>query len=402
MALSSFVGSFTVPAATGNKAVTGVGFQPKAVLFWADRRSADGASGSATSNADMLAFIGAATDSTHRGAFSQGDDFTNTNCSAITTQCIRLNSVTGTAQYAADFVSMDADGFTVNFATANATAYVINFLALGGADLTNAIVLNTTSPAGTGNQATTGAGFQPTAAIFFGGITATSGGTDPGLVMGAASSTTSRWTNTWNFFGTSNSYQRTAKCFARLTAGGATVNCECDLASFDADGLTLNWSTASTGSTVFMLLLKGGQFKAGSLSQKTSTGTQATTGVGFQPTGLLLGSFCRVASASVVTTTPSMQMVGAASGTTARAATYFGDGADGVAELVRTQVYTVRSDAASPTLTAAADLSSFDADGFTLNFGTADATAREIGYFSAGSNAGAGASPNRTLLGVGV
>jgi hypothetical protein len=43
--------------------------------------------------------------------------------------------------------------------------------------------------------------------------------------------------------------------------------------------------------------------------------------------------------------------------------------------------------AGSPTTNAVADLVSFDADGFTLNWTTADATAREILYLAFGSTA---------------
>jgi hypothetical protein len=46
------------------------------------------------------------------------------------------------------------------------------------------------------------------------------------------------------------------------------------------------------------LALKGGSFKAGVETQATSTGTKATTGVGFKPSGLLLFGSNRAHSAS--------------------------------------------------------------------------------------------------------
>jgi hypothetical protein len=54
------------------------------------------------------------------------------------------------------------------------------------------------------------------------------------------------------------------------------------------------------------------------------------------------------------------------------------------------------------TTDAEADLNSFDADGFTLNWSTADATAREFIYLAFGSDAGAPAATPRMLASTGV
>src|SRR5207244_5441114 len=65
-----------------------------------------------------------------------------------------------TITLALDFVSNNADGFTVNVVTADATSRRVFYLALGG--LTNAVVGNYQTPATTtGNQTITGLGFQP-------------------------------------------------------------------------------------------------------------------------------------------------------------------------------------------------------------------------------------------------
>ena len=398
MALSTFVGSFTVPTVTGNKATTGVGFAPKAMFFWGNRRATDAATGSNTNNQDQPYYFGMATVNAsvvHQGVSPIGDDFVSTQVETITTACILDWNHTPTTNYQADFISMDADGFTVHFSTANATAYVINFLALGGSDMENAIVLSQTSPAGTGNQATTGAGFVPTAIIFVTGVTASSSLAASAFV-GAASATTQRWMTAWDFSSTSNCYQRTVKVVGRWN--GASIGAEADLVSFDADGFTLNWSTAATGSTILALCLRGGQYRAGTITQKTSSGTQATAGVGFKPTGLMFATFGYAAQSTVHTTAPSRQMVGAVSDTTHRAVVYLGDGSFGVTDLDRTKCYTIQSDAASPTTTAAADLNqAFDADGFTLNYTTADATSREILYLAFGSNNDVPPSPSLVM-----
>jgi hypothetical protein len=388
VALSCFVGSFTVPAATGNLPVTGVGFQPKAVLFFGNHRSSDAATQSASQDTDMPYYLGMATSSTARGVVDVQDDYSAAGTAAATsTQCIRNRNAAGTVQFAADFVSMDADGFTVNFATANATAYVVNYIALGGADLTNVAVKSFTAATATGNQASTGVGFVPDAMILVGSETTFTVG---GVQIGMVTSTSARGA-LGNSVGSVNAnYQRTALAYAQPTGTSTTVARAADLVSFDSDGFTLNWTTVqASGPTIYALCLKGGSFKAGNFTQKTSTGSQGTTGVGFQPKGLLMASSLKVASAAVTTARMAVH-VGAGSSSSARGAINHLNGGTGVAELVRTQIYTARQDNATPTLNSAADLTSLDADGFTLNYGTADATAREILYLAFGNAAAAG------------
>lgn len=388
MALSCFVGSFTVPAATGNQSTTGVGFQPKAILFFGNRRSSDAATQNGAANADMPHFIGMATSSSSRGVVDCQDDYSSVASAAPTgTQCIRLRNAAGTVQYAADFVSMDADGFTVNWATANATAYVINYMAFGGTDLTNVAVKSFSSATSTGNQATTGVGFQPDALVLVGSETVYGVGC---VALGFVSGTSARGGLGNAYDGGLSQYQRTVKAYAVPRGSSTTVGLEADLTSFDSDGFTLNWGTVqAAGRTIYALCFKGGQFKSYSFTQKTSTGSQGYTGVGFQPTGVLMGGTLRAAGTTVTTARLALY-VGAGSGSSARGAINYLNGGTGVAELIRTKIYTARQDNATPTLNAAADLTSLDADGFTLNYSTADATAREVLAMAFGSAAGGG------------
>lgn len=378
MALQCFVGSFAVPA-TGSKSVTGVGFQPKAVLFFANRKSADGATASAVSNLDMpMTLLGMAVSSSARGVTYTTDDFTGGNPTISATQCIRVESTTPAAViYAADFTSMDADGFTVNFST-GVLNDLVNFVALGGSDLSNVFLKSYTSPTSTGANAQTGVGFKPDALILIGGRTDSEG-------FGVVSSATARGSNSSDFNSSVARYQRTDKAYVEYQ--GATKRLEADFTSFDSDGFTLNFSTVNAStSTLLALCLKGGQFKAGSFLQRTSNGNLVTTGVGFTPVGLLISSVLKTA-ATTVDTGRICKMMGAASGTAARGTTMYGDFNDGVAGLDRTKVYKSLADDGTPTVQASADLASFDADGFTLNFGVTDATARESIYLAFGSAA---------------
>src|SRR5215467_2320173 len=106
-AVSTKAGSFAANTVTGNQAVTGVGFQPKAVLLFSTGATATGdvapAAISGTYN------IGFATDSTHRAALSLFDTGYGHSNAAI-----QYLADQGSPPVA-DFVSMDAGGFTINW-----------------------------------------------------------------------------------------------------------------------------------------------------------------------------------------------------------------------------------------------------------------------------------------------
>jgi hypothetical protein len=386
MAISAFVGSFTVPASTGNQSTTGVGFQPKVVFFWGNGYTADGDTAGPTSRVLASPYWGFGLSSSSRVAMTEGDDgVTANNTATDATKCLKRISGSTTI-FAADLVSLDADGFTVNFTTANASAFVINYLALGGADLSSVFLKSFTSASATGNQATTGVGFQP----------------DVIWLMGADNSASNNSTNIG--FGKSSSARATSSQAANATTGGCvqkttkvytnldgsnSIRCEADLVTLDSDGFTLNWTTANANThTIYALCLKGPSLAVGSFTQKTSTGSQSTTGVGFLPKAMTVVSAGLTAGAAIAGHQD--VMTAAASSTTQRAVVEYEAGNKSVSLLNRALIYRIDSDTGSEpggTVLGSADLTSFDADGFTLNYGTSDATAREVIYLALGDAA---------------
>lgn len=107
------VGTFQCPAATGNLAVTGVGFKPGLVEFTATLTS--------TSFASMgHGAMDASGNQWHQSAIygntpNQRSDYTSTACIA------QVQNLGGAVAYyfAAGYVSMDSDGFTINFTAVN-------------------------------------------------------------------------------------------------------------------------------------------------------------------------------------------------------------------------------------------------------------------------------------------
>jgi hypothetical protein len=395
MALQVKKGTFTAPTVTGNFAVTGVGFQGKALILWGNRN----ANNTLASNSGFG--YGFAATSLQRGTSS----FNASNAVTATTthnerygmlnRAYTISSATlGLAAAKADFVSWDTDGFTLNFTVAG-TALQIHYIVLGGTDLTNAFVGSFTEPIVTGNLGITGVGFRPDLVL----TTAWSQGDNVNAAslnynMSAFASTTKRGalaitsqdvTSPTN----ANSYERNDKAIVSLNSVG-TLRTEADFVSMDTDGFTLNYSTTvgSGAQPVVYLALKGGKYWVGSDTQKTSTGTQAKTGVGFTPTGLLAFGGNK-ATATTIDATLAKLTVGGSDGTTQGAT--FNEDVDNQTTSVAAQVSDttkVLKHATSPsTVNAEASVSSFDSDGYTLNWSTADATAREFIVIAFGSTA---------------
>lgn len=398
MAFSTKAGSFVLNTVTGAQAVTGVGFTPKVVLFFMTIEAADtddfGASGTMA--------IGIGVSATARATIARAQGGASaTRTSAVNT--LVIYSTGGVDIGTADLTSLDADGFTINWSTAPAAAWVVNYIALGGSDLTNVVLKQITAPAATGNQASTGVGFQPDALILISaGLTtaSTTSATHAILGLGLAKSSSAQGTTSTVDI---SRIESTSSALITYSAG-STKTLDAALTSLDSDGFTLNFGTTTSGAVIWVLCLKGGSYAVGAETQKTSTGTKAKTGVGFTPTGILLASVGNTAAAAVDTTTAT-QLIGAASGATVRGYIWVGDKTAAVDARALNRANLIASYVPSNTslpATSQADLSSFDSDGFTLNWTTADATAREFIFMAFGNTLATSINPvAMALMGIG-
>lgn len=390
MSLSYKVGSFSAASATGNHVITGVGFQPKALMFFVVPRTGDG------SNSGCSLGIGAAVSSTQRGAaFFNSSDAAATSTVTIMQRgdaCIVRASNTAVI-YRADLVSMDSDGFTLNTVTADANTRTIVYLALGGTDVADVAVGNFQAPSSAGNQDVS-LSFEPDTVLFFGcSLSATlstvQSNQNAHFGIGVANSASER-----GYFASydehNNATNAVCKRKQRQDAAYEIIGASASLAKFDyvqknvGGGFRINWSAVDAAQPyVFYLAIKGPKLKLKSFTQPTgATGSQATTGVGFLPRALLLLSHNRDASANIE---DHLRLsVGLAVSSTERAALWAGD--QNAQATQWTNVYLDSTKAiklltetsTNPTLNAEADLVSMDSDGFTLNWSTIDATAREI------------------------
>jgi len=379
--------------------VSGLGFQPKVVIFLGSKQTATG------QGAHVQLGIGAATSSTARGCVSARARDAQTTSSATSrandTSCwsVMLDGSSSVAGVL-DFVSMDSDGFTVVPDTAFGTSYSVTYLALGGTSLTNAIVLPSTLASGTGNQSFTGAGFQPDCVLALATkATSFSVGSGSGMLsVGVATSSTSRacvsaLTDDADASGSnSRSILRSDRFLVFPDVGADTISQTIDFVSMDTDGLTISTSANTTLNKIIFICLKGASAKVGTVAANTSTGTAATSSVGFKPSALLLASTNATTSTQTAVNTGFEFMLGVASAPTERGSIW-GIDEDALTTTDNQSRYDTGGlwiDYAGSTgfaIEGEAELSSFDSDGFTLDTVDAFPAANLAIYLALGPSA---------------
>ena len=393
MALLTKVGSVEAPIATGTFTISGVGFQGKIVIFWMTR-----AAGGGFSAENRIAF-GAAKSSTERYCVTCATEDAADGLGAIsgrrmTQSAIALQTGGGSVVFEADFSSWTTDGFVLNCTTAApVTGWQIHYMVLGGDDLTHSAIQVQNFPTTTGNQSHTGIGFKPDCLIFATrnqtGIASTTGfSLHIGAMCADGSQGTAGFRDQQVVPSDVATYQRSDKAFAVQNTGTAGVfSFEASFVSMDTDGWTWNATSVPTGNDFIVIALKGGRYKVVADTQKTSTGTKVTSGIGFPSKALLFLSTNRASSTAQDTTIGKLSI----------------GGSDGVGQGA---IWVSDTDAANPTdansydsstkaivlatntstLDANASVSAIGNDDFTLNWTTADATAREFIAIAFGSD----------------
>jgi hypothetical protein len=287
----SKIGSFTNPSTTGNLAVTGVGFRPRAIITWI----------TPISNAwgtDAQFSIGVGTTGAAGYSAFAGQNGVATSVEErrmVGSDVAGLIQYTGTALCEGTLTSLDADGFTINWTTANATAFTFHYLALGGHRLMQASVAGHTQKATIGTLAVTGTAFKPDCIFTIADVSSlnTTGVTSV-LMLGAADNSGNEWAQ-YNYAAngvtTTNAgrSQRTDCCIYG-TGNTLGVAYKATLQSMDANGFTLNWTTTDGNTTrqFLTLCLKGGGYQVGAWNKSTAAAPTTDTISGLTGTGTTL------------------------------------------------------------------------------------------------------------------
>jgi hypothetical protein len=368
---------------------------PKVVILFGNYNTTDG------SNVGAREFMGAAVSAAKQWVISDDseDAAATSQCDKRFSNALVITQITGptpTVDAEAAFVGMDSSSFTVNWTTCDASQRIINYLILGGDDLTNADVGSFTAPTSATTRAVTGVGFVPDALILADNTVTTtptsvgnvaSSAFNIGFVVGTGKQC-NRVTMRQDGQATSNTwgYQRTDSCQNSLSGAGAVVR-TATISSMDADGFTLAFNPAPANAVyINYIALKGGSYDTGAFNEAAGTGNQSVS-TGFQPVGVILQSAGYATSASV--SSISRISLGVGIDSTHRGCIWTGDlgaQADSVSDQVldRTKCLTFYTEG-TPTLNADMDFVSNDANGFTVNNTTADGTQREILYFAFGN-----------------
>ncbi len=387
MDVKYFSDSFMAPAGTGNVSYTGTGFTPKAVIFFHNRDATTGTgTGSQVGAGFCVATSNACIFVSDRNTANPSESVVRHDNTKI---ILGTNQVSATILEAASLVSLDPDGFTLNW-SAVSVASIVGYLAIGDG-VTNAAIKELTSPVGTGSVSYTGVGFQPDAIIGISagfttappnGSIAVNGysmlsvaGRGGGIITQSATGMFSADavspTNTSNFLDTN--------CLISMPGASETIAFQAALTSFDNDGFTANWTTTSGGAYFWFLCLKGLQLQSMAARQKTTIGAQAYAGSGFTPKGLIVFGGGNVPT-TVPLATARMHFGLGSSATDAMA--YGVNSLDGVAagdcdkRNREGLIVTLLNNTA--TVIGEATITSLDQNGVTLNWSATDGTAREF------------------------
>ena len=405
------VGQFSPETSTGNKAYTGLGFTPDFIIFHASL-GAD----TTNANAGGGTMVGMAVSSTERAVVGQGGTSGVTTSDewgwSETAKCIHWRQAKTTVRLSADLVSMDADGFTLNWTTAGAGGYEtvdITYQAFDG--VSNVSIDEFSSPTSAATNTTITPGFEADLLFIIGGFTVGTGSQtrDSGSVsVGAATSTSAQWClnglaeDNVTTSDTDTILWQTQVCNNGFNSADFIKGHVHDITSTT---YVIDWDTVWAGGNVYFwgLSIEGGlSWEVGTDTKKTSTGTQAYT-TAAEPAAVLIGS-SDVTSLDTYTADYAVGY-GGDDATNSYSNSYVNKNAVSTTDCHRTG----RVDACAQITDNAgnddydANVDSFNATDFTLNFATADATASYFAWIAM-TEPGGGATTRRyglPMLGVG-
>lgn len=387
------VGQFTKSTTAGatTQTVSGVGFTPKVVIFYGTSSPASYAS---RNFQIFYGFDNAVGKYSISIASEDAQGTSNCGTSQGSSYSIRFVAVDATTPVKAYISSFTADGFNLTYDANDTNGHTIYYMAIAGSEISTKIGTVTLNSS-TGNQSFTGVGFKPDGIIIAGGINTSaseSDATDAKMMLGCAC----RADNSMGcIVGTSDDAQGTSDTYdsQRTDLFGRMLNSSTGadqqvftINSFDADGFTVNKSVSDISRIYGYLAIKGVKIKIGAQNSRTSTGSQSTTGVGFKPKALITWSWALVADTLVNT-----DLVFCISGSDG--STDNGYGARDVDAQATTICWANRNDSkllvnnGGTAADSEMDVTSFDNDGFTLNYTSAASGAWQFLYIAIGEDA---------------
>lgn len=406
--MAAFVDLGEFAGGTEPKTIT-LGFEPKLILLFASFQGSYGAF-----SGENYLVMGVAVGTTPSEAFQftecasagwNGNAFFGpiARRSRRSGEIISDINIGGITANTAHISNISSSGFTIDFTNGNGSGSRYQWLAIGGDDVSVAIG-SLTSATSTGNQSVTGLSIAPSFYMLIGGSDGQSANgiySTLGLCDG-----THQGVSGWHQFGNANgnagtpsdvtNYQRTTKVAAILNDLDGSVLGEASHVSLNADGFTVNWTTAASSSeTIKYIAVSGIHAHVGALTQPSSTGVQSITSLAVTPDAVLFLSAGSVASSSVQTNLRGSLGFGK---TSLNLAIFNGDN-DNIGSLANRRniryasntsciIHATPTGTTTGTVDAAAELvDAGEIDGagyFTLDWSSADSTARQTLYMALG------------------
>lgn len=391
--MKAYKGTFTANTGTGNQTVNGIvdengaAFTPKAVILWTSYATAD------VTFADGYTFGLGVTDSGLSGSASVAADDNvaaqQAACAVSTGMAVMNAPAAATATRVGAWVSFGSGEFVINWTTADGAAPIYHYLALGGDDLTADVVSYALATV----RSATAASVVPSAWVAVAGAsTAVSAIMQASLIGLKADGTYGQGVSQVYVDDNQNpSVCRRFQRDGRSIILGTVENSVNALGAEDAFGTAYS-AASGTNSLTRKVLLLGGVLAASAAGlQPAATGNQAISGLGFRPKCVIIMSVAAAANAGTTPDNDANICIGACDRTrsgyaltvsttavTPSVSVKYSDAAGMLAAV------TANATAGSSTIDAEAVLQSIDADGFTLNWTTADATAREYIWLALG------------------
>lgn len=392
------VGTFSraTAAAPASQSITGVGFAPVAILFWAG-----GGAVSGTYATGVAAFVGMTAGPTNSAsatvAMQDAVSPTSTRQRMDTAPVCVLGPTSVVPIARATLASFDADGFTLAWTATDPAGGLVHYLAIGGAGAA-AKVVPWLLPTVAGNKSVAGAGFAPTgvlhvATLVF-GATPPEGKTGASLSIGAQDGGGGQWAlgvaaESGGAASASGRFHRSDSCLG-VTAASTLVT-RATHVSLDADGFTVNFPAApAVAYNVATLCLGGIPVDVGGFAKTSAAApaTQSVAGVGFRPAAVVLAGNQELTYPT--TTSHARLAFGAAdaAGQAAVAIQYASSVNPSSADAIgfANRLY-ARINNDTPVLDARATLASLDADGFAATWSPNDTAQNSIAYLALGPTA---------------
>src|SRR5581483_4959132 len=344
-----------------------------------------------------------ASDGTHHHRISWGaDDAVTTSNTAegnATTEALSIFTANTTPTVGTGGtitgVAFNSNNFVVTFNTTPASAWLIDYILIGGSDVTNAFVGSTAQRTSTGTQNYTGVGFKGDFLLLFMTNQTAAGNTNAATgTIGCAVSSSKRWAygmaaadaaGTAGAINAMTILRNDAVVVTQNTSNSVTT--VADFVQFTTDGFDLNYTT-NPGSAFLThyLVIKGGTWDCGTSAKPTTATTQSVTSQSVTPK--LLGLLCSSPTANNTNTSNAITTFGATDGTNqCYACSIANDVRATVAKSMgsATACSHERDGANNPDAT----FTSFNSNGWTITWG-ATGSARLVGWFTGANTQVAG------------